>query len=67
MVGWSDSWRERWEALRSDRQEKVFFYTRSFQEGDEKQQIGQHFFNSLQHTRLRRDADGSNLYQGLKL
>ena len=44
-----------------------FFDTRTFQEGDEKQQIGQHFTNSLQHMRLRRDADGSNLYQGLKL
>ena len=44
-----------------------FFDTRTFQEGDEKQQIGQHFTNSLLHMRLRRDADGSNLYQGLKL
>jgi len=39
----------------------------SLEEGDEKQQIGQHFTNSLQHMRLRRDAEGSNLYQGLKL
>ena len=48
-------------------QETVFFTLITFQEGDEKQQIGQHFANSLQHMRLRRDADGSSLYQGLKL
>jgi len=39
----------------------------SLEDGDEKQQIGQHFTNSLLHMRLRRDAESSSLYQGLKL
>ena len=49
------------------RMTSFILFIQHFQEGDEKQQIGQHFTNSLQHMRLRRDAEGSNLYQGLKL
>ena len=66
---WLVLWRGKWEALRSQTWEwpPSFFFIQNFQEGDEKQQIGQHFTNSLQHMRLRRDAEGSNLYQGLKL
>ena len=34
---------------------------------DESQQIGQHFTNTVEHIRLRRDAEGSKLYEGLAL
>ena len=34
---------------------------------DESQQIGQHFTNTVDHIRLRRDAESSKLYEGLAL
>jgi vacuolar protein sorting-associated protein 35 len=35
----------------------------SLEQGEESEQIGQHFTNTLAHMRLRRDAEGSGLYQ----
>ena len=35
--------------------------------GDESEQIGQHFRNSLLHMKVRRDAEGSGLYPGVDL
>ena len=34
---------------------------------DDSQQIGQHFSNTVQHIKLKREAEGSKLYQGLEL
>jgi len=34
---------------------------------DESQQIGTHFSNTVQHIKLRRDAEGSTQYKGLEL
>ena len=34
---------------------------------DESQQIGQHFSNTVQHIKVKREAEGSTLFQGLEL
>ena len=34
---------------------------------DESQQIGQHFSNTIQHIKVKREAEGSTLFQGLEL
>ena len=34
---------------------------------DDSQQIGQHFSNTVQHIKLKREAEGSKLYQGIEL
>ena len=34
---------------------------------EESQQIGTHFTNTVEHVKLRRDAEGSSLYKGLEL
>jgi len=37
------------------------------EQGDESEQIGQHFTNTLAHMKARRDVEGSGLYQGVEL
>lgn len=37
------------------------------EQGEERQQIGRHFENTVVHMRLRRDAEGSTLYKGVEL
>jgi len=37
------------------------------EQGDESEQIGQHFTNTLAHMKARRDSEGSELYQGMEL
>merc|ERR1719391_1496760 len=39
----------------------------SLEQGDESDQIGQHFNNTIEHMKLKRDAEGSTLYKGLDL
>ena len=34
---------------------------------DDSQQIGQHFSNTIQHIKLKREAENSKLYQGIEL
>jgi len=36
-------------------------------QGEEREQIGQHFSNTVTHMKLRRDAEGSDLYEGVTL
>ena len=37
------------------------------EQGDESEQIGQHFNNTVEHMKAKRDAEGSTFYKGLKL
>ena len=37
------------------------------EETDDSQQIAKHFTNTVDHIKLKRDADGSTLYKGLEL
>ena len=37
------------------------------EETDDSQQIAKHFTNTVEHIKLKRDADGSTLYKGLEL
>jgi len=37
------------------------------EQGDESEQIGQHFNNTVEHMKMKRDAEGSTFYKGLKL
>ena len=39
----------------------------SLEQGDESDQIGQHFNNTIEHMKLKRDAEGSTLYKSLEL
>ena len=34
---------------------------------DDSQQIGQHFSNTVEHIKVKREAEGSTLYKGLEL
>ena len=37
------------------------------EQGDESEQIGQHFNNTVEHMKVKRDAEGSTVYKGLEL
>jgi len=37
------------------------------EQDDESEQIGQHFNNTVEHMKVKRDAEGSTVYKGLEL